>query len=1013
MKTKFTYSIITALVLSGVAIIAGCSSSGGSTDSTVDGGTTAVATQVGTFVDARVQGLSYKGVKSGTTNIDGNYDFQGSERVTFGLGQSLVLGSLVPKTTPVSPLDFFDGTVDADDTRVSNILRLLQSLDADGNTSNGITITSDGIAALEAALVPTYFPSLTDVNISVLDDQNITDILTVVVDGNYSNLDEVVDANDSVAHLEDSLPKPPPSPVISGTLKCDNDGVSPAEVPFAADFNASQTLKRNVSSKSVEDANRQNPTSHNTIERLDVIVPERTSDGNLTGSGVSVHPIFVNYTQQVVGGYEMGDGSADIGDPTHVDGVFTAVSLDKGTTWKNYTISDTSDKSSMEVVWDLDKTATKIEYPGHAQKPTMAVEGNNILVAWNDKYCPSGNPFNLTAVTTDTNTSYPEDFFAINGKQNSIDYAEAQDGSRVVMIAPNGKEVYEVPFSCVWTARGIFDPVTGEVTWHAPMQLTTGTRDSNHIWIEGSAAGFAMTWQEDTEGLRAGKGEGPGDGWSGATTNHGSDIWYTSIKMTQFAETNSTDELDTTKPKSKYNFHYPMRITDNQSCSNDDTKAYCKSLCNTYGYETFTTNNNKADDITRCNTYDIDMLTDTTAILNGDTGASRSALKLLETTEGQTVVVFGYEETKGLSESDPGVPDQEKGDSETIIALEGKSVYFESFLFDAIDDFNATDPDIIQKMAMPLVSAGNIINVKVPDQNTSEMIYENARRLVIGEQIDACDADRFNFAFMYKQSFDTQGASSDMFIRVNNGFTYGSFIALDERNVTNVSAQKAVVVENIVDYNVSWTEANLDDNTYENPNDNTFSPRIFLRGNAIYTGFEYTPNDVKTSQENMPSNFHTHIYTGTTWLPPQNVTMVTKGGSTTVDARFFGTGEGINSGLPSDQSNPNVLFVTWGEIDWINNEDHDLGKAESNLYYKRALYVDGVWNWDANASMLAARDGAVLQEKEVESYASPDGKTIYNVWLQESEEYNQSDPFSGLDSWFGRVDFNISNIVAP
>jgi len=992
MKTKHTYSAVGALLLIG-GLIVGCG--GGDSTTTT---TTSVTTQTGIFVDAVVEGLSYKGKLTGVTNEKGQYLFKGTEKVEFYLGDQIRLGSLTPKTTIVTPIDFFDGTKDETSQEVKNLLVLIQSLDEDGNTSNGIRILPATVGQLEQALKGGgYDPATVSFG-----DFNTTELADVLTAAGVTPVSET-DAVDSF--LDDKYGVQPPVSEITGDLACTLDTSSSTD---AADYNASQTLKRNVSSKSTEDANRENRTSHNTPDQLGVIVPERTSDGTLTGSGVEVHPILVTYLQQIVGDYVTGDGSADIGDPTHLDGVFTALSLDNGMTWKNFTVSDSTEKSSMEVVWDIDKSATKIPYPGDAQKPNMAVEGNNILVAWNDKYCPSGNPFDLFRdEVTDT---YPDDFFAVNGTQGSIDYAETQDGSREMMIAPNGSEVYEVPFSCVWTARGIFDESNGSITWHAPMQLTTGTRDSNHIWIDSSDAGFALSWQEDTEGLRSGKGAGPGEGWSGATTNHGSDIWYTSIKMADFAAVDGLDG-DTSKPKSANNFHYPVRMTDNQSCSNDDTKIYCQSLCDTYGYEVSTTNNNAGNEVTRCNTYDVDMLTDTQVVLDGDTGASRSAHTLLTTSTGQTVVVFGYEETKGLSESDPGEPDQDQGDSETIIALEGKSVYFESFLFDAIDDFNSSDPDTLQKVAMPLVSAGNIVNVKGPDENTSEMIFENARRLVIGTQIDSCDADRFNFAFMYKQSFDTQGSSSDMFIRVNSGFTYDSFVALDDRNVTNISAQTAFDQDgNITDYTVNWSEDNLDDNTYENPYENTFSPRIFLRGNEIFTGFEYTPNDAKTQIGNMPSNFHTHIYTNGAWLPPQNITQVVKGGATTVDARFFTTPKGDDAtGLASDQSNPNILFVTWGEIDWIDNEDHDLGKAESNLYYKRALKVDQNWVWDTNTSMLAARDGAILQEKEVESFATPDGKTIYNVWLQEEEEYNQTDPFSGVDTWFGRIDYNISN----
>ena len=795
-----------------------------------------------------------------------------------------------------------------------------------------------------------------------------------------------------------------------------------------------------------------NQTSFTILERIDFSVPARDANGTSI-PGTYFHPIVISYGQQVVGEYELGDGSADIGDPTHRDALFVAKSLDNGDTWQNVKISNSADKSSTEVTWGED--ASLIDYYGHIQKPTMAVEGNKILLAWNDKYCPSGNPFNL-AISEDDNKSYPDDFFGVNGTQGSILYT-GEDGG--VMTAPNGKKVYEVPFSCVWTAKGIMN-AAGDVTWHRPMQLTTGVRDSNHIWIEGSEAGFAMSWQEDTSGLRSGKGAGPGEGWSGATTNRGSDIWYTSIKMDNFDDTDvnalpSGDVVMDARPASLYNLHYPVRITDNEKCSSTDTNAYCKPLCNEYGSEDYTTQNSSETVTDRCYTYDVDMLDNTRVLLNGDTGASRPALTILKTNEDENVVVLAYEETKGLTVREPGVGDQTQGDEDTAIEFEGKSVYFESFNFNAIDSFNPTADGFdsndlntsILATAMPLVSAGNIVNVKVPAQdNPANFIYENARRVVIGTHIDSCKANNLTFAIMYKQSFETQGESSDMFIRVNNGFTYDSFVPLatghgNELNVTNVSAQAVDgPVMNIAEYNVTWTSDNLDDNTYENSYENTFSPRIFLRGDDnngadsgdgiggddIFIGYEYTPNGIVIveGEGTLPSNFHTHIYQNGAWQGPVNITQLVVPSATTVDARFFTTAEGIATsagGLASDQSNPNVLFVTWGELGWVIDGQDGLGKAETDLFYKRALYDASTseWIWDTNSTKLAAIAGGVVEEKEVESYASPDGKTIYNVWLQESDpavvtqyetqkDVNISDNAEGVDSWFGRVDFNIS-----
>ena len=919
----------------------------------------------GTFIDSAVQGLSYKGNLDGVTDSAGHYFFSGTDRVEFLLGDKLSLGTLVPKTMNVSVLDFYDNSKNITDPIIQNLIVLLQSLDSDGDVSNGITILPTTIAILESqllALDPTI--DLTSFSLATMPLVDLISLLhavinatppVIVVTGPTTTTtveDVVVSVEDAIAHFSDTLGliKPPDG----RTLACD-EAVKTNEDAYSADdaalFSASETLTRNISSDSNTSNGRINGNSHNSFGRLNAVY------GN-------THPIVVSYNEQVVGNYEMGDGSADIGDPNQRDALFFSISLDNGETWNKQKISNSELNSSKQVLWN----DNNITYYGHTQKPDMAIHGNNIVLAWNDKYCPSQSPFDSTP-----------DVFAVNGEQGSVDY----NGT----IAPNTKAVYEVPFSCVWTARGVFSEGDGNVTWQAPKQLTSGTRDSNHIWLEGSEAGFALSWQEDTKGLFAGNGAGPGEGWSGATTNRGTDIWYTSIK--------NADLADDAK-----NFHYPVRITDNEKCTDGDTKAYCQALCDAYGSLDLTSGS--GGNVTRCKSYDIDMLTNTQAVLDGDTGASRSALKILKTDADEYIVVLGYEETKGLSEKN-------LDSNITNIALEGKSVYFESFPFDAIDSFDEHNASSILTTPIPMVSAGNIVNVKVPDQNnTSELIYENARRLVIGTQIDSCDADQYTFAFMYKQSFEKQGASSDMFIRLNSGFTYDSFVAMDERDVTNVSAQNRIVVDNISGYEVNWDTGNLDDNTYENENDNTFSPRIFLRGNNIYTGFEYTPNEAKTKEGNMPSNFHTNIYADGTWQGPVNITQVTKEDATTVDARFFSTPKGsyATSGLDSDKSNPNVLFVTWGDMDLTDDTNASAGKTESDLWYKRS--TDNGLTWDTNKTQLAAREGIVIEEKEVESFASPDGKTLYNVWLQEEAVYDATDNYSGLDSWFGRVDYNIS-----
>ena len=809
-------------------------------------------------------------------------------------------------------------------------------------------------------------------------------------------------------------PVEPPSLAVSGTsLACVT--VAPlTSVAAGLVVSAPDSIQANDVSKDPA-----NPNAGNTIKRMTAMIVAQTPDGTAATDPVTTdligdaHPLLMSFAEQVVGGYELGDGSADIGDPTQLDDMFTAFSLDNGATWNKVVVGETAGKSSIAVTWNGVSTT----YGGHSHKPTMNVKGNNILVAWNDKYCPSGNPFDL--VDPDI-----EDYYKVNGSQGRIDYGG--------IVAPNGKLLYEVPFSCVWTARGVFDPLDVdadgiyEIEWRQAQQMTSGTRDSNKIWIASEDVGFALAWQEDTEGLRSGKGAGPGEGYSGATTNHGTDIWYTHITMEDFDDvctdvdcTATTDDAltiagMTTKPKVAVNYAYPVRITNNESCSPGDEKLYCADHC--AATADVESNNQSGTAITRCVQDDLDYMTaDATiaaeaAVLNGDTGASRPALTILKTNADvpEYVAVLAYEETKGLSESIT----QDQGAVTTDIALEGKSVYFESFFWDQPVE----------------VSAGRIVNLRVPGATvdsednvtlTGLDIYENARRVVIINQVDACemtDGD-YPFGLMYKQGFTTQGGASDMYIRMNTGFTYDKF----EATAANVSARETVYDDSGKVTSVSWTVDDLLDQSYDNPVDNTFSPRAFLRGGEIYTGFEYTPNWRQTASGTTPNNFWIHTKVDSVWQAPMQVTDVSGVSVSTLDPRFIPTPEGSATSLQSDASDPGVLFMSYGTFDMATG-------LELDLFYSRSTDKGATWEvldgtnvrvlipgfdgigdtTDAyRHAKLASR--ADVEEKEVQAVASPDGTLLFNAWLQETETLC-ADPWCGLDSRFGLVDYDT---VAP
>jgi hypothetical protein len=848
--------------------------------------------------------------------------------------------------------------------------------------------------------------------------------------------------------------EPAPLAVTGDSLACATPApLSTADVSLTVEAPDS-TPPINISHE-VTNESQLNANAGNVLKRLTAVVPGQTPDGTEAVDDLGdpigpVHPILVSYAEQVVGPYELGDGSADIGDPATLDDIFTSLSMDNGATWKKVAVGDTSGKSSIAVKWGVDGDSTA--YGGHSHKPTMNVKGDNILVAWNDKYCPSGNPFDL-----DLDADPEADLYKVNGNQGSIDY----EG----VIAPNGKNLYEVPFSCVWTARGEFvlDPegdlsTQYTIQWRQAQQMTTGTRDSNKIWIASADVGFALTWQEDTEGLRSGKGAGPGEGYSGATTNHGTDIWYTYITMDNFddvivsedSEGNVTEvNLDPTpddilalaeKPKPAVNFTYPVRITNNAACTDGDseTKVYCAYHCDSS--VPVESGNASGTEVNRCVQDDLDYMTADAsipaeaAVLDGDTGASRPALKILKTDADEYVAVLAYEETKGLSESTTA----DQGTTDTDIALEGKAVYFESFFWD-------------QPVA---VSAGRVVNLRVPevdivtdDNNvitsitpTGLDVYENARRVVIMGQVDGCEmqAGDYTFGLLYKQGFDTRGGSSDMYVRLNKGFTYDEF----EPGAANISARESVYDDEGKVTSISWSPDNLLDQSYDNPLENTFSPRGWLRGSEIYNGFEYTPNWRQTESGTTPNNFWMHSNIGGVWQGPHQITYVEGAygaGSgahvSTLDPRFVptakGSSAGVAAGIASDASNPDVLFISYGTFNMADSEELD-------IFYSRS--IDKGVNWEyfdpATDSMVSipapnadgidgTADDAYRHaklahmapdiEKEVQALGSPDGTMLFNVWMHETHLVDPLVIDGTLESEFGLVNYNFdpTAVVVP
>ncbi len=178
--------------VSSVASSTAVSSSSDSSVSSSAASSSSVAAQIGVFVDSAVAGISYQttpGNFSGVTSPTGQYQYAEGDSVVFSIG-AISLPSVTAKGV-VTPVDM-KGT--GSDQVVTNIAVLLQSLDSDGDPSNGISIPS---AAAAVATSPVNF------------DQSYSSFATAVlpVVRHSDPAKVVVDEVAAKEHLEGSLSK--------------------------------------------------------------------------------------------------------------------------------------------------------------------------------------------------------------------------------------------------------------------------------------------------------------------------------------------------------------------------------------------------------------------------------------------------------------------------------------------------------------------------------------------------------------------------------------------------------------------------------------------------------------------------------------------------------------------------------------------------------------------------------------------------------------------------------------
>lgn len=500
---------------------------------------------------------------------------------------------------------------------------------------------------------------------------------------------------------------------------------------------------------------------------------------------------------------------------------FAAISRDDGATWKRMNLSRTADRSSFTL-------ANGNEAFGDSRKPVFQAKGNYVLVAWTDKFCKAGSPRyslpelnddgtdKVDPVTGETIKLY-DDFYGVAGNQKSVDYTLDKD-----LDEQKAAELGEVPFSCVWTSRIVVDKETGGIQVYKAERLTSGRRDALQLFMGAAEnGGFAISWQEDPEGLRPGGGDGPGTGMSGATTNHKTDIWYSFVPWGQFEAEDLADvsegdqdqinEDGTPRIRALHRMSMPVRISDNDTCNMDniaeDKNGHLYCLLDVNGQVVTEDAPNAAmlncvSTMDKTNEQSVEKdvcVTSDGRWLDGDTGASRPNLFLQfytkKTTQpdGSTIstpsawAILAYEETKGLGVGAPDVTGEGKPEEEIDPDDLGKNVLYHSFDFQQPDTVAAggmvnlpqldADGNPIVLMTEPDANGGS---VPATIDGTGKTLYatENARRIrfILQGKSPAMGKDTDDNGIgdsgagtvllaVYKQGMEGKGRPSDIMLR--------------------------------------------------------------------------------------------------------------------------------------------------------------------------------------------------------------------------------------------------------
>ena len=176
---------VLSLSVAGTLLLVGC---GGGSSTPVSEG----MVLTGVFVDSAVEGATYATLtQSGTTNAEGEFSYLAGEQVTFSIGNAQL--PAVAAASQITPVDIAASSA-TPAAMTTNIARLLQSLDQDGNPDNGITISAD--AAVSASQL--------NFDVSVEEFENNAEVINLVANSGSVNT-SLISAEEANSHLNSTL----------------------------------------------------------------------------------------------------------------------------------------------------------------------------------------------------------------------------------------------------------------------------------------------------------------------------------------------------------------------------------------------------------------------------------------------------------------------------------------------------------------------------------------------------------------------------------------------------------------------------------------------------------------------------------------------------------------------------------------------------------------------------------------------------------------------------------------